>query len=756
MAKKAKKRTDRSVGVTSTASVTEEEQLSALPENRFINRELSWLEFNQRVLEQAADDALPMLERAKFLAITSSNLDEFMMVRVGGLQLQAQQNASVRDPAGLTVTEQLQRVSHKCHGIVARQYRLFLQDVEPQLHALGIQRVDLGQCSEVVSAAAESRLQNDVLPVLSPQAVALDWSFPLLQGLGIQLCVRMKADPNRSLSRKSRPSKMDSESKRDVEEETDPWEYVVIPLGKSVSRVQSLPTESAGSDVMYRYVLLEDLVTHYIEEFLPGREVMECVPFRLTRNADIEFREDEAADLLGGMEEVLEGRRFSGPVRLEYGSRASSEVVAFLRDAFRLKDDDLYAVDGPLDLTYLFALHGIEGADALRDEPWPPMPNPRIDPGEPMFDTIAAGDLLLVHPYERFDSVVRLLEESASDPDVVAIKQILYRTSKNSPVVAALKRAAEKGKYVTAIVELKARFDERRNIEWAREMERAGVQVIYGVRGLKTHAKVCIIVRREPHGIVRYVHFGTGNYNEATANLYSDISLLTCDDVLGADATTFFNAVTGASQPRQLQELFSAPTTLRNRLLELIDGETQRARQGQRGEIIVKLNALVDAGIIDALYHASQAGVKVQLNVRGVCCLKPGVEGLSETIEVISIVDRFLEHARILYFRHGGDEQLLISSADWMPRNLDRRVELMVPVTDRNCRDRLLSTLRTYFRDNTSCWRMLEDGGYRKVLPGKDGVTVRSQRALYDHIRKVFEDADLSRRTTFTTHHAAD
>ena len=356
----------------------------------------------------------------------------------------------------------------------------------------------------------------------------------------------------------------------------------------------------------------------------------------------------------------------------------------------------------------------------------------------------------MVHPYERFDPVVRLIEEAAVDPDVLAIKQVLYRTSRNSPVVAALMRAAEHGKYVSVIVELKARFDEARNIEWAREMEQAGVQVIYGIRGLKTHAKICIIVRRESQGIVRYMHFGTGNYNEATAMLYSDVSLLTCNEQLGADATAFFNAVTGASQPQQLQHLSSAPITLRNRIVGLIENETLRCQEGQKAEIIAKVNALVDPAVIDALYRASQAGVKILLNVRGVCCLKPGVKGLSESIRVVSIVDRFLEHSRIIYFRHGGSPELFISSADWMPRNLDRRVELLIPVDDERCREKLIETLRTYFKDNTNTWVMQSNGSYKRVKPHEEPY--RAQERLYQRAYEAMRDIKQNRLTRFEPH----
>ncbi len=705
-----------------------------LPADRFINRELSWLAFNERVLAQAADEALPVLERAKFLAITSSNLDEFMMVRVGGLKILKQRNPSLRDPAGMTAVEQLQAVAKRAHEIVRGQYRVFRDHIRPLLESVEIAHIELGDASESEQEAAASQFWRDVFPVLSPQAVSAE-RFPLLRGLGIHLCVRLRRDPSTRLG-----TSAGDDSDRDIEPVS---EFALIPMGKALARV--LPISSTRR---HGYVLLEDLASHFVAEFFPGRDVLECIAFRITRNADIELREDEASDLLGGMEEVLESRRFSRPVRLEYSATASEQTVEFLRDALQLHPEDLYAIDGPIDLSFLFALHGQEGFDQQRDEVWPAKPHPRIDPEESMFATIAAGDLMLVHPYERFDSVVRLIEEAAVDPDVLAIKQVLYRTSKNSPVIAALERAAEHGKYVTAIVELKARFDEARNIEWAREMERAGVQVIYGIHGLKTHAKVCIIVRREPQGIVRYMHFGTGNYNEATAKLYSDISLLTCDEVLGRDATNFFNAITGASQPREMQEIAAAPTTMRRRILDLIEGETQRSLQGERGQITAKLNALVDTEVIDALYHASRAGVKIRLNVRGQCCLRPGVKGLSETIEVVSIVDRFLEHARILCFRQGGDDQLFISSADWMPRNLDRRIELFVPVADRESAGRLKQVLETYFHDNTHSWRMLASGDYRRVDHG-DEPPLRSQRVLYDRVVQAWQQAESSRRSTF-------
>ncbi len=716
--------------VPSQPSVSTENSLPPLPEDRFINRELSWLAFNQRVLDQAADEALPALERAKFLAITSSNLDEFVMVRVGSLKLKSERNALIRDPAGLTISQQLQAISQQAREIVARQYRVLRDSLEPLLAGADIHRIDLANCSDRCIESADRRFRGDVFSVLSPQAIFDQRPFPLLQGLGVHLCVRLKHD-----------------GADEAESDPPPWQFAIIPLGRTVPRLVPMPADRG-----FAYVLLEDLVAHYVDDFFPGREVVECIAFRITRNADVELQEDAAADLMDGMEDVLESRRQSHVVRLEYSAGASDPMISFLSEKMQLTDQALFPIDGPLDLTYLFMLHGLEGFDSLRDQPWPPQSTPEIDPAEPMFATIAAGDILMVHPYERFDPVVRLIEEAAVDPDVLAIKQVLYRTSRKSPIVAALKRAAERGKYVSAIVELKARFDEARNIEWAREMEHAGVQVIYGIRGLKTHAKICIIVRRQPQGIVRYVHFGTGNYNEVTANLYSDISMLTCDEELGLDATTFFNGVTGNSQPQQMRHLAAAPTTLRKRILDLIEAETQRCRQGQRSEIIAKLNALVDTEVIDALYRASQAGVRIRLNIRGICCLRPGVEGLSETIEVASIVDRFLEHARIIYFRHGGDDELFISSADWMPRNLDRRVELLVPIIDEGCRRKLLDTLQTYFRDNQNTWQMSPTGRYERISPPPGKEAIRAQELLYDRTCQVMRDIKQSRRATFQTH----
>ncbi|QDS95777.1 Polyphosphate kinase [Roseimaritima multifibrata] len=699
------------------------EALPPLPDDRFFNRELSWLEFNQRVLDHAADSQQPLLERGKFLAITSSNLDEFFMVRVGGLKLQSIQNSGIRDPSGLSVNEQLAAISDRCHGMQREQYRILSEDLFPAWEEHGIHRVDLSAARPRHQESANSVFQ-DLSATLSPHALDPSRPLPLLQGLQLHLCVRLAA----------------------LDGDDSPWQYAFIPLGRTMPRIISLP-----SDRGYHFTMLEDLISHYVEDLFPGREVLETVAFRITRNADIRLREEDSPDLMVGMEEVLESRKESAAVRLELAAHASEHVKAFLTETFEIRSEDLFITNGPVDLTCLFQLIGIEGFDDLKDEPWRGQRSPNIDPAEPMFDTIAKGDILLVHPYERFDPVVRLVEEAAVDPDVLAIKQVLYRTSRDSPIVAALMRAAERGKYVTAIVELKARFDEARNMEWAREMEHAGVQVIYGIKGLKTHAKICIIVRSEPHGIVRYVHFGTGNYNEVTMRLYSDVSLLTCNEELGSDATTFFNAVTGASYPLKYHKIAAAPTSLRSRIRELITSEIDRKKEGQKAAITVKVNSLVDPAIIDALYRASQAGVKIRLNVRGICCLRPGVKGLSDNITVISILDRYLEHARIMHFEHGGDDQVLISSADWMPRNLDRRIELLVPVESPPLRKRLIRVLQTYFKDNTNSWKLTAKGEWKRSR-SKSGSQVQAQRVLYERAVHAVSEADRNRRTAFETH----
>ena len=695
-------------------------------ESKYFNRELSWLEFNQRVLEEAGDESIPLLERLKFLAITASNLDEFFMVRVGGLQILAEQGSPKTDPVGMTPNEQLKAISNRTHRMTAEQSACYLSDLEPALAEGGIKRVRSGELSQRQVQVLEQVFDHEISAVLTPMAVTSTSEFPLLINQTLNVGVQLKPAP-----------------------EEDQPRFAIIPFGRSTSRFITLP-----SDGGYEYLLLEDAVDLFIERFFPGEDVVESAPFRITRNADFGVREDLASDLLSEMEEMLNARKQSACVRLEISDRVSSCLLSFLQQNLEVNNEDVYRMPGPLDLSSFMPLSAVSGFDELKSSPWPPRPSPEVDLSSSMFDVLSQRDVLLYHPYESFEPVLRLIEEAAEDPDVLAIKQTLYRTSPDSPVVAALMQAAERGKYVTVIVELKARFDEARNIEWAKNLEQAGVQVIYGVKGLKTHAKVCIIVRREPHGIVRYVHFGTGNYNELTARLYSDTSYMTCDEELGADASSFFNAVTGYSQPQKFRKLDAAPLGLRDRLLEMIENETERKRHGQKARIMAKLNSLTDPLIIDALYVASQAGVKVRLNVRGICCLRPGAPGLSENISVLSIVDRFLEHSRMFYFYHGGDERVFISSADWMPRNLDRRVELLVPVEEISSRDRLIKILELYFQDTLKSRRLLPDGRYEPVKPKDGRKPLRSQEALYRRVCDAVKQAEQSRRTVFEPHRA--
>lgn len=697
-----------------------------LPAEHYINRELSWLEFNQRVLDQATSVRVPLLERLKFLAITSGNLDEFFMVRVGGLKLQFLAGGASTDPAGMTTAAQLEAIRERTAKMVKAQYACFIDELEPGLADAGITRVKMTEANLRHREAALRVFDEEIYAVLSPMATEGGETFPLLVNQMLHVCVELaaKGDP--------------------------PRRFALIPLGRVLPRIMTLPADRGFS-----FALLEDVVCTLADRFFPREKVIAAASFRITRNADVSLQEDSAADLMIGMEEVLHQRRMADCVRLEIDAGAPAEMVDFLQNSLNLTEQDIVRANGPLDLSAFMQLHGLEGFDQLHDPVWSPQRSPLVDSTQSMFSVLAEKDLLLCHPYESFEPVIRLIEEAAEDPDVLAIKQTLYRTSRKSPIVAALRRAAERGKYVTAIVELKARFDEARNIEWARELEEAQVQVIYGVKGLKTHAKVCIIVRREPHGVVRYLHFGTGNYNETTARTYSDISYMTSSDDLGADASAFFNAISGYSQPRPYHHIDAAPIGLRKKLLALIEAETQRKKLGQRGLIMAKLNSLVDPTIIAALYRASQAGVTIKLNVRGVCCLRPGVPGLSENVSVISIVDRFLEHARVVYFYHGGDELTFISSADWMPRNMDGRIELFVPVAEGPSQRRLIQILEGYFRDNQNAWQLLPDGSYKRREPDDGHAPYRSQEVLHRASVDSLRQAEQMRRTVFQPHEPA-
>ncbi len=721
--------------------------------SQFINRELSWLSFNERVLDEAMDASIPLLERMKFLAITASNLDEFFMIRVGGLQRLQQQGNQPRDSAGMTPTEQLAAISLRVRQMVKNQYQCLREQLQPKLAEAGLRRVRPEGLNERQRKAARRIFEDEIFGVFTPMAARSGEDFPLLINQTLNVCVQLAPARRPSEAADSAASTAPEGRRTDSDchhAEFGGPRFAIIPFGRLDSRFIPLPTDAG-----YDYMLVEDLVEMNVERFFPGERVVQCIAFRITRNADFSVREDMAADLLSGMEEVLDERKQSDCVRLELSDRANKEIRRFLQSGIGVDDNDVYAVHGPLDLSAFMKLTGLTGFDELRYEAWPPRPSPLVDLKTSMFDVVRQHDVLLSLPYESFEPVVRLIDEAADDPAVLSIKIILYRTSRQSPIVAALGRAARNNKYVTALLELKARFDEARNIEWAKALEHDGVQVIYGVRGLKTHAKVCIITRREPHGIQRYVHFATGNYNEVTARQYSDISYLTCNEELSADATSFFNAISGYSQPQRYRKIVAAPFGLRDRILELIEGEAARKREGQDAHIMAQLNAVADPKIIDALYAASRDGVKIDLNVRGICCLRPGVRGLSENIRAVSILDRYLEHCRILYFLHGGEQLVYIASADWMPRNLDRRVELLIPVEDPPSRDRLIEILKSYAADNVKARKLLSAGGYQK--PKADGLAKphRTQQYLYQLACEAEQQAVQRRRTTLVPHRSA-
>lgn len=697
----------------------------AKADSRFINRELSWLEFNQRVLDEALDTAVPLLERVKFLAITGSNLDEFFMVRVGSLELLTADGVTRPDPSGLSPSQQIDAVVARVRDMVATQYNL-LSDLVAKLREAGIVYVSGSGLSPAQLVHAERVFDEEVRPVVSPMAVRSTDEFPALQNLGLNLAVRLQ------------PKEGSTEQR-----------YAVIPVGTVLPRFVSVPAEGG---VVYAGIAIEELVRLLVDKLFPGETVVECVPFRITRNAAMSVEEEVTNDFLEEMMRLLAQRRTGGCIRLEVGAGATRMLVQFLRKGLAVPDHGIYEVPGLLNLATLFSLVSLNGFDKLRYETWEPQSSPQVDLRTSIFETLSRRNVLLCHPYDSYEPVLRFIEEAADDPGVLAIKQTLYRTSPNSRVIAALRRAAERGKYVTALVELKARFDEARNIEWARELERAGVQVIYGVKGLKTHSKVCLVVRREPGGIVRYMHFGTGNYNERTARLYSDVSLMTRDQDLGADASACFNAMTGYSEPPSFLKLSMAPMGVRDRLLERIRGEAKRAEAGEKAVIMAKMNSLVDEKLIEALYKASQAGVVIQLNVRGICCLKPGVKPYSSNISVVSIVDRYLEHSRVFYFLDVGKEEVFISSADWMPRNLDRRIELMVPVDDTESRQALIAILETYFKDTAKSRRLNGDGSYERIQPEPGRKPFSSQEALYIRSRKAVDKAEKSKPTVFEPH----
>jgi polyphosphate kinase len=685
--------------------------------NLFLNRELSWLEFNGRVLEEAVDLAVPLGERLKFQSIVASNLDEFFMVRVAGLKQLVASRSAESGADGLSPGEQLAAISERAHAQVAALYRNWKETIEPGLREkAGIIILRPSQLTAAQRAKLQAHFTKDVWAVLTPLAVDQGHPFPALRNRSLNLAILLHKERQRVARRSSI--------------------IAVVQVPSVLPRLVEVPAEDPHRAA---YVLLEDLITMHVGDLFPGFRVVSCSPFRVTRNSDLTIDEDEADDLLKTIQKELRRRDRGHAVRLEIAAETPADVQNFLRQALRLENDDVYSIPGPLNLADLSPLAGHEQLRELTDEAFQPQEAPALRDGDDIFRSVAERDVLLHHPYETFDHVVEFVAQAADDPNVLAIKQTLYRTNADSPIIRALVRAAENGKQVTAVVELKARFDEGHNIAWARMLEEAGVHVVYGLPGFKTHCKLSLVVRRQSGRIARYVHMSTGNYNPTTARLYGDISYLTAREEFADDAGALFNLLTGYSSPPAWKRFAVAPVGLAERVIELIDRE--RAH-GDKGRIIVKMNSLVDAEVIRALYRASQAGVKIDLLVRGICCLRPGIPGVSENIQVLSVVDRFLEHARIFYFQNGGKKEVYLGSADWMPRNFIRRVEVMFPVEDPALRDRVLNEILTVaLADNVKARRLLSDGSYERVsLPHADGdgrrdQSVRSQQQFMELAR---------------------
>lgn len=669
----------------------------------FINRELSWLEFNERVLEEAQELNNPLFERLKFASIVSSNLDEFFMIRVATLKDMIASDIEKTDPSGLTPKAQLHEISLRTHKMVHDLYNCYNRSLKQGLKKEGIVALPPHEMTEAQKQYINDYYIKNVYPVLTPMVVDQSRPFPLVLNKTLNLAVLL--------------------------EEKKPGNHHIfgtIQIPSVLNRLKELPNENNNKT----YVYLEDIIKMNIHSLFNGHNVLAMGCYRITRNADLSLDEEVAVDLLEAVEESLKQRKWGSANRLEYENGMNQELLNILQEELELSEEERYKINGPIDLTYLMKLSQSEGFDHLKYEPIKPQIPAVLQSDEEVFSILSKGDVLLHHPYESFDPVVNLVKKAASDDNVLAIKQTLYRVSGNSPIVAALAQAAENGKQVTVLLELKARFDEENNILWAKRLEEAGCHVIYGLIGLKTHCKVLLIVRREEEGIRRYVHLGTGNYNDVTAKIYTDIGLLTTNPYFGADASALFNMLSGHSQPINLYKIALAPADLRETFLSLIEKEAANARAGKKARIIIKVNALVDKEIIEALYEASDAGVYVDLIVRGICCLRPGLPGVSERITVRSIVGRFLEHSRIYYFYDDGKESMYLSSADLMQRNLNRRVELLFPLEDEDARKKVKNILEISLRDTVKARILNSDGTYERVTrKGKDFLN--SQQFFY-------------------------
>ncbi len=658
-------------------------------ESYYTNRELSWLLFNERVLAEARDKQLPLFERLKFLSITASNLDEFFMVRVASLKDMVNAGYKKRDIAGMTATEQLVRVNEKTHQLVNQQYNTYNRSLLPQLSANGLRIITHHEdLTKGEAAYVDSYFTDNVYPVLTPMAVDSSRPFPLIRNKSLNLGALM--------------------TKKNGDGEL---EFATVQVPSVLSRLVEIPSEEGR-----KLILLEEVIERNIHKLFLNYDIVCTYPFRIMRNADLTIEEEEAEDLLQEIEKQLKKRQWGQVIRLEVEEGIDSRLLRLIREELAIPKEDIYAIGGPLDLTFLMKLYGVEGFDHLKEHSYlPPQVVPELPEDADVFEKIREGDILMHHPYQSFEPVVRFIRQAARDPEVLAIKQTLYRVSGNSPIIAALEQAAENGKQVSVLVELKARFDEENNIVWAKKLEKAGCHVIYGLVGLKTHSKITLVVRKEENGIRRYVHLGTGNYNDSTAKLYTDIGYFTCSEMIGEDATAVFNMLSGYSEPRSWNRLSLAPHWLKDRFIHLIAREKSHAESGRPARIIAKMNALCDKDVIDAIYDASTAGVKIDLIIRGICCLRVGIEGVSENITVRSIVGNFLEHARIFYFENDGKPEYYCASADWMPRNLERRVEILFPIEKPALQEKLHTILDCQLKDTVKASVLQSDGSYVKV-----------------------------------------
>jgi len=717
------------LGVTAVPISVEGPDLRA--PSLYLNRELSWLEFNARVLAEAENEAVPLLERLKFHAIVSSNLDEFFMVRVAGLKQQLTGEVGEFPPDGMTAAEQLAALAQRCHELVREQSHNLTTNLLPRLAEQGILLLKPSALAPEQLAALDAQFQNEVFPILTPIAIDPGHPFPHVRNKSLNLGVMFT---------------------REGEHEAG---FGVVQVPMMLPRLLDVPGVKLGDGTLARhaFVLLEDLVARHVGIIFPGVRLKGVYIFRVTRNFDLEIDEEEAEDLLQTIQQELRRRERGNAVRLEVAGEPTAASLAKLVKALKLDPDkDVYRTGSILNVSDLMHIVVREDRRDLRDEPFTSLAVPPLRDADDVFAVIREGDVLLHHPYESFDMVVDFITRAADDPDVLAIKQTLYRAGGDSAIVKALARAAEAGKQVTAIVELKARFDEESNIAWARMLEQSGVHVVYGLMGLKTHAKCLLVVRREKGKLRRYVHLSTGNYNSATARYYTDMSLLTAKPAICEDASSLFNLLTGYSAPPRWNSLIVAPLGLHEAVLGLIAREAEHARAGRPARIIAKMNALVDEDVIEALYRASQAGVPMTLLVRGICCLRPGVPKVSETIEVRALVDRFLEHGRVFHFANGGRDEVFISSADWMPRNFHRRVEVMVPIEDPLVKTRLIESLQLQCMDTTKTWILQTDGSYARVPLSPSQIPVRSQVRLMESTRDRVRAAETAARPSTRFH----